>query len=61
MKLLLINCPSSLLKPYEDNEPLGILYIAAVLLKKGHNVIIRDFGVEQYEKQSLLKELAEQS
>ncbi len=61
MKLLLINCPASLLKPYEDNEPLGILYIAAVLLKKGHNVIIRDFGVEQYEKQSLVKELAEQS
>jgi radical SAM superfamily enzyme YgiQ (UPF0313 family)/Tfp pilus assembly protein PilF len=61
MKLLLVNCPVSLLKPYEDNEPLGILYIAAVLLQKGHNVIIRDFGVEQYEKHSLIKELAEQS
>lgn len=61
MNLLLINCPVSLSKPYEDNEPLGILYIASVLLAEGHRVAVRDYGVETYDKPELTDLICAQS
>lgn len=61
MKLMLINCPSSLDKPFENNEPLGILYIASMLLEHGHDVAARDFGAEAYKKDECARQVIDQS
>lgn len=48
MKILLVNVPMNLETPTKSMEPLGIAYIAAVLLEDGHDVVLKDFDVEMY-------------
>lgn len=53
---MLIN-PSSkrILTNYGDRPPLGLLYLGAVMKKKGHHIRIRD--MDHYSKESLIKEI----
>lgn len=48
MRILLVNVPMNLEKPIKDMEPLGIAYIASVLLEDGHDVMLKDFDAEMY-------------
>jgi anaerobic magnesium-protoporphyrin IX monomethyl ester cyclase len=58
MKILLVNSPIWLNKPgvIAPVEPLGILYLAACLLKAGHQVAINDLTLTGYNKQRFLLE-----
>lgn len=62
MKILLVNSPIWLDKPgvIAPVEPLGILYMAACLLKSGHQVAISDFTLHGYSKQRFLNEIQDQ-
>jgi magnesium-protoporphyrin IX monomethyl ester (oxidative) cyclase len=62
MKILLVNSPIWLDKPgvIAPVEPLGILYLAACLLKAGHHVAISDPTVDGYNKQRFLLEVENQ-
>lgn len=64
MKFLFINPPwyedSSLSKQYKMQDfmpPLGLLYLATPLEKKGHEVELKDYLVEKFNKEELSKEL----
>ncbi len=54
MRVLLINTPMSLTDTvYEYAEPLGVLYIGSYLSERGHDVRIKDYSVDRYDKTKL--------
>ncbi len=59
MKILLVNSPIWLDKPgvIAPVEPLGILYLAACLLKAGHKVRIGDLTADSYDKKIFLSDI----
>ncbi len=59
MRILLINTPVEINEGSEGQEPLGIAYLGAVLLQEGHEVVLKDYAVEHYNKEEFLKYLRE--
>jgi anaerobic magnesium-protoporphyrin IX monomethyl ester cyclase len=62
LKILLVNSPIWLDKPgvIAPVEPLGILYLAASLLKTAHQVAVNDLTLSGYNKQQFLLEIEKQ-
>lgn len=59
MRIGLINAPIKFNTNLRDNGALGILYLAAVLLKSGHDVWVRDYSAEEYDARELSRLLNE--
>jgi anaerobic magnesium-protoporphyrin IX monomethyl ester cyclase len=62
VKILLVNSPIWLDKPgvIAPVEPLGILYLAACLLRAGHHVAVADPTLDRYNKQKFISEIEAQ-